>query len=646
MGKNLDLTQVKGVGDRMAQKIVHQLGGEQELTKTVENFEVDRLSEIEGVSQRKAVEIINELSGNCSEEFLKTGRALQLYEEILEKILSYAHSSHAKNKILFLSPLQDPEKIKSSIDFVMNAKESVSKLPIKHVRSLLNNLSFPQEVKPNYDPSVAILVESSDDYAYLIDLGLNRHFPIITAQEAEEIQEYEFVIYVYSHGELALDDEGNVIMVSRDSEILEIVPESVLNYFTHNKSILSQVLELRNLLQKETVLDETITILNELEDLKYKEVDFDKVVNSAKKSADEEIKSSVKNVDLKGDEVLALLNQGMTDKIKKIFDEVISKARADIKTETGTEFDPFLRTYPLEVDYAELERIKKRELSRKQIEIFDKKVKAAKRLSQIRKQVDDEIKEALEFDYQFALGCFAHYYQLNAPEIGEDFQLEGALHLNLAHRSEDSALEENNNDNDNIQRVNYSLSYPENVALLTGANSGGKTTLLETLAQISIMTHMGLPVCAEKAQVKLLDEVYFFSKQRSLDAGAFESFLRTFMPIVTTKKQKMILLDELEAITELEAAVKIISSFIELINDSNSFAVIVTHMAREIIKYSPVRVDGIEAKGLDDNYNLLVDRTPKMNYLARSTPELILKMIYERSEGDLKEIYGKILEKF
>ena len=176
--------------------------------------------------------------------------------------------------------------------------------------------------------------------------------------------------------------------------------------------------------------------MNELEDLKYKEVDFDKSVNSAKKRADDEIKSSVKNVDLKGDEVLALLNQGMTDKIEKIFDEVISKARADIKLDTGTEFDPFLRTYPLEIDDAELERVKKQELSKKQIEIFDKKVTAAKRLSQIRTKVDQEIKEALEFDYQFALGCFAHYYQLKAPELGDAFHLEGALHLNLAHKNE------------------------------------------------------------------------------------------------------------------------------------------------------------------------------------------------------------------
>jgi dsDNA-specific endonuclease/ATPase MutS2 len=166
------------------------------------------------------------------------------------------------------------------------------------------------------------------------------------------------------------------------------------------------------------------------------------------------------------------------------------------------------------------------------------------------------------------------------------------------------------------------------------------------MAQISIMTHMGIPVCANEASVELIDELYFFSKKRSLDAGAFESFLNTFMPVVITDTNKLVLLDELEAITELEAAVKIIASFIDLLKGSDSYAVIVTHMAREIMKYTEVRVDGIEAKGLDENYNLLVDRTPKMNYLAKSTPELILRMIYEKSDGKIKDIYGQILEKF
>jgi dsDNA-specific endonuclease/ATPase MutS2 len=69
-------------------------------------------------------------------------------------------------------------------------------------------------------------------------------------------------------------------------------------------------------------------------------------------------------------------------------------------------------------------------------------------------------------------------------------------------------------------------------------------------------------------------------------------------------------------------------------------------MARELMKYANVRVDGIEAKGLDEQYNLIVDRTPKMNCLARSTPELILKRIYENSDGKIKEVYGEILKKF
>jgi dsDNA-specific endonuclease/ATPase MutS2 len=57
-------------------------------------------------------------------------------------------------------------------------------------------------------------------------------------------------------------------------------------------------------------------------------------------------------------------------------------------------------------------------------------------------------------------------------------------------------------------------------------------------------------------------------------------------------------------------------------------------------------VDGIEAQGLDENYNLIVDRTPRMDYFAKSTPELILRRMYEKSDGKLKNIYLQMLEKF
>jgi dsDNA-specific endonuclease/ATPase MutS2 len=282
-----------------------------------------------------------------------------------------------------------------------------------------------------------------------------------------------------------------------------------------------------------------------------------------------------------------------------------------------------------------LERIKKQEIAKKKVNDFENEVKAAVQLSKLKIDVINEIREIFLFDYEFALGCFAREYDLQSPKISTGFCFKDGLHLNLA-------LDYNHN----IQKIDYALKSPNNVVLLTGANSGGKTTLLETFAQISIMAQMGLPVCAYEARVQIVDEVYFFSKKRSLDAGAFESFLNTFMPIVTRETDKLILLDELEAITELEAAVKIIASFMDFISASNSYAIIVTHMAREILKYSDVRVDGIEAQGLDENYNLIVDRTPRMNYFAKSTPELILRRMYEKSDGKLKNIYLQMLEKF
>ncbi|MDR1721837.1 MAG: endonuclease MutS2 [Methanobrevibacter sp.] len=637
--ENFQLQNIKGVGEKLSKKIIHHVGGEENLVEIVKNLDLDKICAIEGISQRKAVEIMNQLLGNPAQRFLKSERAFLLYEEIIQKILDYSNTKYSENRILLLAPSKDEIVIKEQMDFVMKAKEKVSKLPIIKLRGLMKNLDQPLEVKPKYDASKAILVESPEDGDYLLDLGLNKYYTILTLSESmmieDELQGYELIFYVYSQGFLEVSDDNNLIMINKDSPTYEIVPDIILDYFNVNKELFRKVLEIRKILNEESVIEDVLAILEEIESLKVKDIDLDELVNRIKKDADEKIKTAIKTVDIDGDEILELLNNGMPPKIEKIFDEIITKAKEKIKEESGVDFDPFLKKYPLEIDENEVERIKQKISSKAENELFDMKVTAAKQLNDLKSSVEEEVKESLEFDYEFSLGCFAYEYNLNPPKIGNNFKLKGALHLNLG-------LEKG----DYIQRIDYDLSSPENVALLTGANSGGKTTLLETIGQISIMAQMGLPVSAEEAEIKILDEIYHFSKKRSLDAGAFESFLNVFMPIVTTDSEKLVLLDELEGITELEAAVKIISSFIEMIKNSNSYAIIVTHMAKELMEYTDIRVDGIEAKGLDKNYNLIVDRTPKMNLLAKSTPELILKRIYENSEGRLKEVYGEILKKF
>ncbi len=634
-GDKLDLRDIKGIGDKLASKIINHFGTQEKFFRAAHNYEVHQLGNMEGISQRRAVEIINTVLGNPTEDFLKTERSIQIYEEIIHCVLNYANTEYAKNRVLLLSPSKNREKIQDNIDLVMEAKKKVNDLPIETLRMLLKNVNFATNPKPRYDTSKAILVESKEDYSKLIERGINKQAQILSIQEVRSLNEFELVVYVYREGTLELGEVSNIAMVSADSEDMQIVPEIVLAYFDENKVLLENILKIRTILGYESVLGDVLNILDSLGSAEFNAKDFDSSVNQAKEIADEKLKEAIKKVDLSGEEVLDLLNEDMPPKIQVIFDGILEESIKHVEKNTGVMFDPFIQKYPIEIDLQELERVKNQENGKSQIRFFEKKVNAAIMLKELKNEVEKEIQEILDFDYQFALGCFAYYYDLHSPEISDGFSFKEGLHLNLA-------LE----DHPDIQKIDYSLESPENVVLLTGANSGGKTTLLETLAQISIMSQMGMPVCAKEARVKLVDELYFFSKKRSLDAGAFESFLSTFMPIVVRDEEKLILLDELESITELEAAVKIISSFVNFIQDSESFAIIVTHMAREILKHTDVRVDGIEAKGLDDEYNLIVDRTPKINYFARSTPELILKMVYEKSEGKLKDVYGKMLEKF
>lgn len=630
-----DLKKIKGIGDKLADKILDELEGEEELTRLVENREVDRLARIDGISQRKAIEIINNLLGDPTPHFLKGEGAQRLYEDIINKILPYANTQYSRNRILLLHPRKDPKWIKKHIQMVMDSKKTIQGLPTKKIRKLLKKIKTPEEPKPRFNPERAILTEDEGEYERLIEMGLNRSHPILINPNPIELKEYELIIYVYSEGLFEVEGAHNIIMVPAGAEKHQIAPETVLDYFEENKKLIKNILALRRLLGWETILDEIIDILEELEESE-KTQDINKIVNTIKSEADEKLEKLIKKVNLKGEEILKFLNEGTTNKIDKIFRKVTKEAKEKLKKETGIDFNPYIRSYPLKIDEKELKRAEKIKFSKEIIKTFDKKVEAAEKLSKLKPQLEKEIKEILEFDYKLALGCFATKYKLKKPKITDKIKLKGALHLNLIPKE----------DKENIQRINYQLDNQENISLLTGANSGGKTTLIETIAQTIILAQMGLPVPVKEAQIKIFDEIHLHSKEKTLDAGEFESFLRRFTTTLISKKQKLILLDEIEAITELEAAVKILSTFIELIKNSESYAIIVTHMAREITKEVNVRTDGIEAKGLDEDYNLIVNRTPKMNYLAKSTPELIVKMLHQKSKGKTKQIYAKILEKF
>ncbi|MHC1630737.1 MAG: P-loop NTPase family protein [Methanotrichaceae archaeon] len=172
--------------------------------------------------------------------------------------------------------------------------------------------------------------------------------------------------------------------------------------------------------------------------------------------------------------------------------------------------------------------------------------------------------------------------------------------------------------------------------------------LLELMAQMVILAHMGMPVPAVSCKLSLFQEFYYFSKSKgTLGAGAFEATIRKFS-VVANKRKKLVLADELEAITEPGASAKIIASLLDELARGESVAVFVSHLAEEVQRFvkTKVRIDGIESQGLDQKNSLIVDRNPRYNHLARSTPELIIDSLVRTTSGQEQMFYSRLLKKF
>jgi dsDNA-specific endonuclease/ATPase MutS2 len=112
-----------------------------------------------------------------------------------------------------------------------------------------------------------------------------------------------------------------------------------------------------------------------------------------------------------------------------------------------------------------------------------------------------------------------------------------------------------------------------------------------------------------------------------------------------------VLVDELESITEPGASARIIAGILEELAGDETTAVFVSHLAGEIREAAEfeVPVDGIEAVGLEGG-ELVVERSPKKDVLARSTPELIVEKLATHNDGTTAEgaepFYDRLLEKF
>jgi hypothetical protein len=254
----------------------------------------------------------------------------------------------------------------------------------------------------------------------------------------------------------------------------------------------------------------------------------------------------------------------------------------------------------------------------------------SEQLAAARPTIDAAVAAIGDLALSVSLARFAIRYDLRRPTFvdRDTIAVKNARNLALA-------------DTESVQPVTYAvgdhtLDVPrptnppsgDRVAVLTGANSGGKTTLLETLCQVQLLAQMGLPVPAEAAEVGPVDTVVFHRRHASFNAGVLESTLRSVVPPLTGGDRALMLVDEFEAITEPGSAADLLHGLVTLTVDRGALGVFVTHLAADLEPLPEVaRTDGIFAEGLSPDLELQVDYQPRFGTVGKSTPEFIVSRL-------------------
>ena len=638
------LKALPGVGAGLARKLTDHFGTEDKVLQLLADGQTEVIAEVEGVSQKRADSLARSFNG--MEDFLATPESIRLHKELVASIANHAVNASTRSRLRSLMPVKDVESRREIIAQAMECD------------FIIEGLRIPSEVDGSYD-RVVVSKNPIDE--------LKRFCRVLTPSEQETWKDYKVfksVTWVGPEGP-AQTPEGWLVL-PEGASVDMILPEKCVGWFEHNRESLEL---LTNLPEGNGFYSHFNQIrmpqLRELLDEMANEADAEAIADvrdklwplakELEKRIHDEVDEAMQNVklDLSGSDMLealadaASLQRKLAQQTSDAIEQAIESATdelANLLSNVGVRCPRtiFKSEWPTKVDRTTLDGIDSQLEELWKTTQSDRLISLARRLAPLKSKCESSLRKLVELDQWLTIGRWANSVNAVMPEISDHgIAIKEGRHLLI----------------DGIpDPVDYGLGNcadaedRQSIALLTGANSGGKTTMLELLAHCTILAHMGLPVPAKSAKVGRIESLHVLAKAGGTQsAGALEQTLLQLAEVVSNDNSKLILADELEAITEPGAGARIIAGMLEAAEShAGTCMLLVTHLAPSIIEAAgkEMRTDGIEARGLDENLELIVDRTPRRNHLARSTPELIVRRLVERSQGDAKNVFNSILERF
>ncbi|MDG6926740.1 MAG: hypothetical protein JRN09_09340 [Nitrososphaerota archaeon] len=550
--------------------------------------DIDGSAEMAATEKKRAYQLIRayaeKASGVRERRALRTPDARKLARDILSLFSEHASSRLAKNRFSLLAPALDRETIQGRLDACLAGTDVLKELKergkLGELRKLLEDASFDAPSGKKPSPRV-----ESDTLDYFIA-------------------------------------RRRMIRAAR--------------------SILADFDEVRTLgsFFKDTDKKALESVMKTLEERESKKVqDADGVLSDAEVLINERFRKA--RVD----------EERARRIVEEQLDEVVGALRMNPEEENGVRRAALEGlSIPFEFERAGRRRVIQQWEGRQKEERAAELARAESLLKQHWAVVDDAVERVVSLDQLLAIASLMEKYALTIPAIGN----EGIAFVNgrslflMKNQLEDGSR------GAVVQPVSYALgrtwstkmaaAKPRNVVMLTGANSGGKTTLLTTLASVHILALLGLPVPCESAEVAPVP-IYLFRRRVTRKIGSLEQALSSLIPVFADRHRKLVLMDEFEALTEPGAAGRILAGIINAAATGSSLLLLVTHLARETLPHVklPIRVDGIEAEGLSRDGQLIVDRQPKFNHIGSSTPKLIIMKLAKSAKKGDKALYRDIL---
>lgn len=646
---------------------------------------------------------------NDDSNFLATRRAREIHQDVLALLRDRAITEYATKRLATLYPTASSTRIEEARAFVTAA--TTTEVPIDDtIQETLSGVEPLTTPTISRVRDRCIATSDPERYAKADEVFPEVSIEVVedTRELAELARSYSTVIALDERF-AGIDIEGDVqIRPDAIDTPNKIVPERVLQYFATNRDrILAavkvheqtnldppcSVSKLRDVLKKVDT-DGTVVGDAELTRLTTAVADLDAAVATAESVANDRLREAIqqRDVTIEGTDFLSLVEQGARvdslfgRELNDEYDAAVAAAREHLieaielrpsEADFAERAFPTDPTFPVEHESSVISRLRTELTTARDRKAAQRKREVADELTTLQQPVQKLVRAALELDVERAIAKFAHDFECTMPMFIDETEIADQTsntdgdtpdtatdspHSEINSSSEagymidsDGSLIRGFNISGGrsplldvefsaVEAIDYRVS---GVTLLSGVNSGGKTSTLDLVALIAILAHMGLPVPADNVRLERFSELHYYAKtQGTLDAGAFESTLRDFRELADGASNRLVLVDELESITEPGASAKIVAGILEALEDQSATAVFVSHLADEIREAADfsVAVDGIEAVGLEDG-ELIVNRSPVKGRLARSTPELIVEKLAD-SDGSESQFYDRLLQKF